>query len=46
MRCVAIPNPLTRHLPLGEADLVVESLADHSLAEILRRVRPADAPSL
>ena len=32
-----IPNPLTRHLPLGEADLVVESLADHSLAEILRR---------
>ena len=46
MRCVAIPNPLTRHLPLGEADLVVESLADHSLAEILRRVRPSDAPSL
>jgi len=46
MRCVAIPNPLTRHLPLGEADLVVESLADHSLDEILRRVRPSDAPSL
>ena len=46
MRCVAIPNPLTRHLPLGEADLVVESLADLSLAEILRRVRPSDAPSL
>ena len=46
MRCVAIPNPLTRHLPLGEADLVVESLADHSLAEILRRVRPSDGPSV
>jgi HAD superfamily hydrolase (TIGR01509 family) len=38
MRCVAIPNPLTRHLPLGEADFVVESLADHSLAEILSRL--------
>jgi HAD superfamily hydrolase (TIGR01509 family) len=38
MRCVAIPNPLTRHLPLGDADLVVESLATHSLAEILKRL--------
>ena len=38
MCCVAIPNPLTRHLPLGEADFVVESLADHSLAEILSRL--------
>jgi len=38
MKCVAIPNPLTRHLPLGEADLVVGSLADHSLAEILGRL--------
>jgi HAD superfamily hydrolase (TIGR01509 family) len=38
MRCVAIPNPLTRRLPLGEADLVVDSLADHSLAEILERL--------
>ena len=38
MRCVAIPNPLTRRLPLGEADFVVESLGNHSLAEILRRL--------
>jgi HAD superfamily hydrolase (TIGR01509 family) len=38
MKCVAIPNPLTRQLPLGEADLVVGSLADHSLAEILKRL--------
>ena len=38
MRCVAIPNPLTRFLPLGEADLVLDSLADHSLAEILERL--------
>jgi HAD superfamily hydrolase (TIGR01509 family) len=35
MRCVAIPNPLTRHLPLGEADLILGSLADHSLAEVV-----------
>jgi len=38
MRCVAIPNPLTRSLPLGEADLVLDSLADHSLTEILQRL--------
>jgi HAD superfamily hydrolase (TIGR01509 family) len=38
MRCVAIPNPLTRHLPLGDADLVVESLAAHSLTEIRNRL--------
>ena len=38
MRCVAIPNPLTRHLPLGEADLVIESLAEHSLTDIRRRL--------
>jgi hypothetical protein len=46
MRCVAIPNPLTRHLPLGEADLVVESLASHALAEILRRLGPFDSSSV
>jgi len=38
MRCVAVPNPLTRHLPLHEADLVMASLADQSLAEILGRL--------
>jgi HAD superfamily hydrolase (TIGR01509 family) len=45
MRCVAIPNPLTRRLPLGEADLVVDSLADHSLAEILERLGKCHDPS-
>jgi len=44
MRCVAVPNPLTRRLPLGEADLVIESLAGHSLAEILQRLRLLDPP--
>ena len=38
MPSVAIPNPLTRHLPMGDADLVLGSLADHPLAEILRRL--------
>lgn len=38
MPCVAIPNPLTRHLPLGDADLVLGSLADHPLAQILGRL--------
>ncbi len=38
MRCVAIPNPLTRRLPLDEADLVLDSLADHGLSEILGRL--------
>ena len=38
MPCVAIPNALTRHLHLGDADLVIESLADHTLAEILARL--------
>jgi HAD superfamily hydrolase (TIGR01509 family) len=38
MPCVAIPNPLTRQLPL-DADLVVESLAGHPLAEILALLR-------
>ena len=33
--CVAVPNPMTRDLPLGEADLVLESLADRPLGAIL-----------
>jgi len=45
MCCVAIPNPLTRFLPLGEADLVLDSLAGHSLAEILERLGKCHHPS-
>ncbi len=37
--CVAVPNDLTRGLPLGAADLVLVSLADLSLQELLTRVR-------
>jgi HAD superfamily hydrolase (TIGR01509 family) len=35
--CVAVPHDLTRHLDLSAADLVVESLADVSLDELLAR---------
>ena len=35
MRCVAIPNPVTCALPMEGADLVLRSLADRPLAEIL-----------
>jgi len=30
--CVAVPNGVTRHLPITEADRVVETLAGHSVA--------------
>jgi HAD superfamily hydrolase (TIGR01509 family) len=45
MPCVAIPNALTRHLPLGEADVVLPSLAGHSLADILGRLGLAAGPA-
>jgi len=36
MLCVAIPNAVTRTLPMAGADLVLPSLADRPLTEILR----------
>ena len=33
--CVAVPNPITRELDLSAADLVVDSLADLPLLELL-----------
>jgi putative hydrolase of the HAD superfamily len=35
--CVAVPNPITATLALDDADLVVESLADLPLRELLAR---------
>jgi hypothetical protein len=35
MRCVAIPNAVTCALPMEGADLVLTSLGDRTLAEIL-----------
>jgi len=36
--CVAVPNPITATLALGEADLVLESLAEIPLPELLERL--------
>jgi HAD superfamily hydrolase (TIGR01509 family) len=41
LRCVAIPNSITARLDLGQADLVLGSLADVTLAELLRKIAPA-----
>jgi putative hydrolase of the HAD superfamily len=38
MRCVAVPNGLTSRLERPEVDLVVGSLAEWPLAEVLRRL--------
>lgn len=35
MRCVGVPGPLTRSLPLPEVDIVLDSLADLPLTSIL-----------
>lgn len=37
--CVAVPNPMTRHLSLDLADLQLTSLADLPLEELLSRVQ-------
>jgi len=41
--CVAVPNPLTGHLDLSEADLHLESLEAVSLPALLERVEAARA---
>lgn len=41
MRCVAIPNSITARLDLGQADVLLGSLAEVSLAELLRKLAPA-----
>ena len=38
MYCVAVPNTMTSQLPLHEADLRLESLADLSLETLLARI--------
>ena len=38
MRCVAVPNKLTRQLPLHEADLCIESLAELPLEVLLAKI--------
>jgi HAD superfamily hydrolase (TIGR01509 family) len=41
MRCVAIPNSITARLDLGRADLILDSLADVTLPELLSKLPPA-----
>jgi HAD superfamily hydrolase (TIGR01509 family) len=41
MRCVAIPNSITARLDLGQADVLLGSLAEVTLAELLRKVASA-----
>lgn len=41
LRCVAIPNSITTGLDLGQADVQIASLADVTLAELLRRLSAA-----
>ncbi len=37
MRCVAVPNPITRSLDVSHADLILGSLAEVTLPELLAR---------
>jgi HAD superfamily hydrolase (TIGR01509 family) len=41
MRCVAIPNSITARLDLGQADVLLGSLAEVTLPELLRKLSPA-----
>jgi putative hydrolase of the HAD superfamily len=45
MRCVAVPNGLTRGLERPPVDLVVASLAERPLSEILRALAAFPAPA-
>ena len=38
LRCIAVPNDLTRHHDLSAADLIVESLATVSFADTMKRL--------
>jgi HAD superfamily hydrolase (TIGR01509 family) len=41
MRCVAIPNSITARLDLAQADVLLGSLAEVTLPELLRKLSPA-----
>jgi len=41
LRCVAIPNSITAKLDLSDADVLLHSLAEITLADLLRKVAAA-----
>jgi len=41
MRCVAIPNVITANLDLSQADLILRSLSEVTLPELLHRLDPS-----
>jgi HAD superfamily hydrolase (TIGR01509 family) len=43
MRCVAIPNNITARLDLSHADLVLRSLSEMTLPDLLQRLEPGSA---
>jgi HAD superfamily hydrolase (TIGR01509 family) len=40
--CVAVPNPLTKQLPLSQADLLLGSLAEMDLVQLLEKVNASE----
>ncbi len=44
LRCIAVPNPITAGLDLSQADLVLGSLAELTLSELLERLSRARQP--
>jgi HAD superfamily hydrolase (TIGR01509 family) len=44
MRCVAIPNNITSQLDLSAADLILRSLDEMTLQDLLSRIDPAATP--
>lgn len=45
MRCVAIPNAITAGLDLSHADLLLRSLSEVTLPELLERLEPGWSPA-
>jgi HAD superfamily hydrolase (TIGR01509 family) len=46
IRCVAIPNAITASLDLSHADLVLHSLSDVTLPDLLNRLEPGVQPAV
>ena len=41
IRCIAVPNPVTKSMDISHADILVNSLAEINLDEIFRLLRTA-----